>query len=361
VPENGTSSTIFRTVPHLVSRLLGSPRVLVSLGACGMARALDGTHDAYGGFIVDPNALHSFPTTAEFSATLASSLETWRRDGVRGVWLKVPTTRAPLLPICIEQGFTPHHAESDYVMLTQWLPKETVSTLPPNASHQVGVGMFVSYRDPYDGVLYVLCVQEKNGVLKGKGVWKMPTGLVNAREDITEAAVREVSEETGVSTSFDAVIALRQSHGWAFGKSDMFFVVACSPQVAEGTRVQDIPVKAQASEIEAVTWRTLDAFTSEEFFQGRPLFKQIMRQCRGYAEGRYKGLRGMKLAHGLGDGHREDLLMFGLHDYEDTRGGQREDGGDRDGDGDHHHHHHHQKEEEEEEDERKDMGHVWLV
>ena len=46
---------------------------------------------------------------------------------------------------------------------------------------------------------YVLCVQERNGVLKGKGVWKMPTGLVNAREDITEAAVREVEEECGLA------------------------------------------------------------------------------------------------------------------------------------------------------------------
>lgn len=81
--------------------------------------------------------------------------------------------------------------------------------------------------------LQVLVVQEKNGLLRGTGVWKFPTGVVdevcaNFRpeellfifirnrvqsksnqqiklyllqgEDICAAAVREVKEETGVSS-----------------------------------------------------------------------------------------------------------------------------------------------------------------
>jgi hypothetical protein len=31
-------------------------------------------------------------------------------------------------------------------------------------------------------MMQVLVVQENSGVLKGKGVWKMPTGLVHAGE-----------------------------------------------------------------------------------------------------------------------------------------------------------------------------------
>lgn len=54
----------------------------------------------------------------------------------------------------------------------------------------------------------------------------MVTGLVDSGEDITAAAEREVLEETGVRASFDAVLAFRQAHGFAFGKSDFFFVVA---------------------------------------------------------------------------------------------------------------------------------------
>ena len=59
-----------------------------------------------------------------------------------------------------------------------------------------------------------------------QGVWKMPTGLVLVGEDITEAAEREVLEETGLEAKFEAILAMRQSHKAAFGKSDMFFVVA---------------------------------------------------------------------------------------------------------------------------------------
>jgi hypothetical protein len=42
----------------------------------------------------------------------------------------------------VQAGFRYHHAEPTYLMLTLWLP-DRPSTLPPNASHQVGVGAFV--------------------------------------------------------------------------------------------------------------------------------------------------------------------------------------------------------------------------
>ena len=130
---------------------------------------------------------------------------------------------------------------------------------------QVGVGCFVLNERQE-----VLLVQEKSGPLRGMGVWKMVTGLVDAGEDIVEAAAREVIpppdrvsacrssrpslclmrapalgmmlqqsaggqqchptpqvlEETGVRATPSAVLALRQAHGFAFGKSDFFFVVA---------------------------------------------------------------------------------------------------------------------------------------
>ena len=42
----------------------------------------------------------------------------------------------------VQAGFIFHHAESEYLMLTLWLPDEPC-TLPPNASHQVGIGAFL--------------------------------------------------------------------------------------------------------------------------------------------------------------------------------------------------------------------------
>lgn len=56
-------------------------------------------------------------------------------------------------------------------MMTNWLPTDVPSPLPPNASHQVGVGAFV-----VNEKRQVLVVQEKYGPLRGMDVWKFPTG-----------------------------------------------------------------------------------------------------------------------------------------------------------------------------------------
>lgn len=71
-------------------------------------------------------------------------------------------------------------------------------------------------------------------------VWKVPTGLVSQGEDFDEAAEREVLEETGVRGKFSAVLALRQAHGLAFGKSDLFFMCAIVPEPGQDELVPQV-------------------------------------------------------------------------------------------------------------------------
>lgn len=268
---------------------------------------LSGREDHYQGLIVDPLSLPTGNNAEErFGRMLDASLIRWKESSYRGIWLTLlRQDHTRLIPVACDRGFEFHHAEQEYLMMTKWLPEDVPSTLPPNASHQVGVGVFV-----YDAKSSrVLAVQERNGPLKGKGVWKMPTGLVNVGEDITEAAVREVKEETGCDVSFSSVLALRQSHGFAFGKSDLFFVVACTPILPDGAiRIDDIALSPQESEIEVCEWMPLEEFCSVEFMQSRPLYRQIMNTCYAYAKGGYKGITGAKLA---ANSEREDLFMFG--------------------------------------------------
>ncbi|KAG8094881.1 hypothetical protein GUJ93_ZPchr0012g22191 [Zizania palustris] len=198
-------------------------------------------NDKHGGVIVEMTT----PMDSQlFSASLKVSLSKWREQGIRGVWIKLPIGLANLIQSAVEEGFWYHHAEETYLMLAYWLPA-TTHTLPVNATHRVGVGAFVM-NDKRE----VLAVQEKSGVLRGLGVWKFPTGVVEPGEDINIGVVREVKEETGVDTEFVEVLAFRQSHKAFFDKSDLFFVCMLRPLSFDITR--------QESEIEAAQWMPVE-------------------------------------------------------------------------------------------------------
>jgi len=96
---------------------------------------------------------------------------------------------------------------------------------------------------------------------------------------------------------------MRQAHGLAFGKSDMFFVVALELEEGEQQLV------AQEDEIEAVAWQPISEFSANPFMLERPLLRKIMERCVAYSKGQYVGLEGAKIASGFSD--REDLLLFG--------------------------------------------------
>ncbi|PNW79813.1 hypothetical protein CHLRE_08g367800v5 [Chlamydomonas reinhardtii] len=261
---------------------------------------LEATDDNYDGKIISQAALPSQPDA--FASRLRASLAAWADSGrVRGVWLKLGLEQAALIPMAVEQGFVFHHAEPEYLMMTRWLP-DTPSTLPANASHQVGVGAFV-----VNSSGQVLVVQERSGVLRGRGVWKMPTGLVAAGEDLTAAAERELLEETGITARVESVLALRQAHGFAFGKSDLFVVLGMRP-------VPDVQVPVPCpSELEDARWVPLHEYTDQQFFAGMPLYSKLLQRCAAWAAGRYSGLRAERLESNV-TRSRSDLLLWGEDD-----------------------------------------------
>ena len=280
-----------------------SPRMAsnAASSSADLAILLPSDGDAYHGVKIDPSAL-PLDDPASFQARLTASCTHWAANGRKGVWLKLPTAAAGLFPAAVACGFTPHHAEPDYVMLTRWLT-DTPSKLTANASHQVGVGAFV-----VNAKRQVLVVKEALGPLRGTGIWKMPTGLVDCGEDVTTAAAREVEEETGVVATPVAVLALRQAHGFGVAaKSDIFFCVELKP-VDEAAAV-DATLKLQADEIEEAAWMDLDEYASMPFFDGRPLWRAVADRCVAWADGNYEGLPIARLGNGFNG--RDDLLVAG--------------------------------------------------
>ena len=226
--------------------------VAVAAGAsCAACDFDESPRDAYGGIAVVVRE------TDDFEAALTASLDRWRRDGVRGVWLEVPAALVKYLPAALERGFTLRGGDATHVLCCAWLPGGE-SPLPPGPTHQVGVGAVVT-----DRAGRLLLVQEAVGPAQGR--WKLPTGLCESDEDIGAAAAREVREETGLEVRPAEVLAVRHSHGFHRGVSDVFFCVRCevidegavlTPQAGEIARVAWRPV-ADAHDAATPAWRRI--------------------------------------------------------------------------------------------------------
>lgn len=132
-------------------------------------------------------------------------------------------------------------------MMYKWLPTNEPSAVPPFAHTMVGVGALV-----INDKNQVLVVSEKNALIKDS--WKLPGGYLEMNEDLVEAAIREVDEETNIKTRFESVISLRHAHGAAFGCSDLYVVMKLIPET------QDI-IKCDR-EIAKCEWMDLDEYMS---------------------------------------------------------------------------------------------------
>jgi hypothetical protein len=159
----------------------------------GVVVVLSGTEDVFDGITVSVDGYDA----AEFDAILASSLRVWRDDRKRGIWLRISRANSRLIPVAVKHDFYFHHTSRDSITLCKWLPTDAEDRLPLYAHTQVGVGCFVVNADNE-----VLVVKEKTGFYKG---WKVPGGMVDPKEEIADAAVREVLEETGISTRFKSI------------------------------------------------------------------------------------------------------------------------------------------------------------
>lgn len=87
------------------------------------------------GFILGP-PIHAKP---DFSTIFSGSIQQWRKERKKSVWMKVPIVQSYLIPVAFEHGFSYHHPVGDHAMLLKWLPKKEHNKVPPYATHQVGV------------------------------------------------------------------------------------------------------------------------------------------------------------------------------------------------------------------------------
>lgn len=189
-----------------------------------------------------------------FQKRLEATILTCKQLHKKSLWLEIPMSKARYIEACSNiPNLQFHHASGTTAHLCLWLMDDVECMIPEFATHQIGVGaIVVNSRDE------ILCVKE---LRKNYRPWKVPGGLAELGEQLDEAAIREVLEETGIKCEFQSVLGFRHTHGMQFGRSDMYFVCRLKPIEGgvDGDVVIPDPVPQQ-SEIAAAAWIPLQEY-----------------------------------------------------------------------------------------------------
>ncbi len=209
-------------------------------------KVLEYTTNPFGGVLSTPDGLPEDPQV--FQQQLDHSLKTWKAEGFRVVWVEIPIARSQLISVAVDAGFTFHHSGEDYLMLTLCLVDG--SFIPPYATHYIGAGgVVINDRNE----LLVVCEKHRRSKTPS---YKLPGGALRPTEHLEECVIREILEETGVQTRFNALVCFRHWHGYRYGKSDIYFVCRLTPLSHELSR--------QEEEIEECRWMPVHDYLNSE-------------------------------------------------------------------------------------------------
>lgn len=184
------------------------------------SKIFKGTIDRYNGITVDSISEGCEPHI--FHTKLAESINLWKKEKIRAVWFKVDLLHSEWVPSLTKQGFVFHHAKENNVTMVKWLPEAEDCNIPVFAHTMIGVGAIV-----FNSKDQILAVKERFWKTPH---WKLPGGYVEPGEDIVNAAIREVLEETNIKAKFFSVVAFRHTHQSQFGCSDIYFIVSLTAE-----------------------------------------------------------------------------------------------------------------------------------
>ena len=212
------------------------------------ASCLPNTRDAYNTRYISHQDLPKDPQL--FEQLLAATIEAFRLEKVKGVCLEVTLEDYLLLGVAKKLGFSLHHTDKDVITLQKWLP-ETKNRLPAYSTHYIGVGGLVIDFEAKK----VLVIKEKQG--NNTLSWKIPGGLVDSGEYLSEAVEREVREETGVEARFKGILTLREKRVYNFGRNDIYFVCLLEPVSRD--------IKMCEVEVAHCKWIDVEEWSAQKF------------------------------------------------------------------------------------------------
>lgn len=160
------------------------------------------------------------------------------------LWITLSIERSDLVPVLTTLGFVFHHCNELDITLVKKLIEAPI--IPTAVNHTLGVGVVVFHGKD------LLVIKDR--------IWqtyKLPGGFIDDGENISQAVVREVFEETGISVSFDAIMSLGHFLPAQFGESNLYVISLATP-LSTQIEIQD------DHEILEARWIDIDEYLDHE-------------------------------------------------------------------------------------------------
>ena len=207
---------------------------------------LEAKEDLYNGLIVENNSIEE--GSLDFKTSLVLLQKDAKEQQKNLIWLDLTSKQNEHISIALKLGFEFHNCESTRVTLTYQVKVDAYIPVPP--THTIGVGAVV-----INNKNEILMVRDR--IHNNHSVYKIPGGMVEHADILSEAVEREVYEETGIKTKLIKMVSVLNSHPYRFNKSNMYIVFKLEPLSSEINIID-------THEIELALWLPLDEFFAHE-------------------------------------------------------------------------------------------------
>ncbi len=202
--------------------------------------------DLYNGLIIETDSIED--SISEFKNSLTSLQKQAQEDKKSLIWLDLTTKQNQHISMALELGFEFHNCEARRTTLTYSVKNDAYIPVPP--THTIGVGAVVINKKNE-----LLMVRDR--IHNEHSIYKLPGGMVEHADKLSNAVEREVWEETGIKAKLIKMVSLLNSHPYRFNKSNIYMVFQLEALTTEINVIDTY-------EIEEAIWMPLEEFFLHE-------------------------------------------------------------------------------------------------
>lgn len=214
----------------------------------------------------------SLPDPSLLIQCIEKNLPQWIEEDSPSIWIRLTGKDLDHINYFLENGFKMHRIKNESTLvLNRWIRKNS-NTLPPAPFSYIGVG--------------AMCINDEGKILairenykNGPGPWKLPGGLLERTKDqkLSDVAIRELFEETGIKAEFEYVAAQRLTlQARMFKATDVYSICRLK---ALTTEIHFDPI-----EIAECKWIEIDEFLAGCSVVAKQMVSSALKSQSGFDE-----------------------------------------------------------------------------